>query len=618
MMTRRYLLLIWLCLFLALPGNAAARNFFQSADTQNTFLPVEQAFQFSSRMDGQKLALDWKITSGYYLYKGRISVKAEAPDVTPGPLQFSREGHVKQDPYFGQVTVFLKDVSAELPIKLPPGTQTAKLTVTYQGCAVAGLCYPPQKKTVLYDTGSASSATSTSLPTSTAPTDARPETANGIARVLSHQHLASILLIFYVLGLGLTFTPCVLPMIPIITALVGGHRHHSHWGNLVLCLSYVLGMALTYAAAGVLTGLLGASFNLQAILQTPWVLGVIAALFVMLALSSFGLYELQLPAALRHRLNATERRLSGGHLGGTFLIGALSALVVSPCVSAPLAGVLVYISATQNAILGGLALFVLALGMGTPLVLVGVLGRRILPRSGPWLQHVKAFYGLLLLAVAIWLISRVVPPAVSLVLWALLAALCGVQLGAFDRAESGSKKTFKGLGLLLFVYAATLLVGALGGASDPLQPLTPFVNRSSASAHGITATNAAEFQRLSDTGRLQQMLTSAQSRNQPVILDFYADWCISCQIMDHEVFTDPGVQAALAPFRRLQLDITDNTPAQQAFLKRYGLFGPPAILFFDAQGHELHDDRVLGEMNRQQFLQHLDQLKPSIQGDNAS
>ncbi|WP_097461162.1 protein-disulfide reductase DsbD [Mangrovitalea sediminis] len=608
----RYLLF---CLWplLAFHGTADARNFFQSSDTQNSFLPVDQAFQFSSRMDGNKLVLDWTITPGYYLYQERISATTDTPHVTVGSLQFSRPGHDKQDPYFGQVRVFLKDISATLPVSLPEGTRTAKLTVTYQGCATAGLCYPPQKKTVLYDAGNAVPKIGTNARPVLASPGQQPETASGITQMLRQQNLVSILLLFYLLGLGLTFTPCVLPMIPIITAIVGGHRHHSHWGNFILCLSYVLGMAITYAAAGVITGLLGASFNLQAIMQEPWVLSVIAGLFVILALSSFGLYELQLPAALRHRLTSTERKLSGGHLGGTFLIGAVSALVVSPCVSAPLAGALVYISATQNAILGGLALFVLALGMGTPLVLVGVAGRRILPRSGPWLQHVKAFYGVLLLAVAVWLITRIVPPAASLVMWALLAALCGVLLGAFDRAASRATRMLRGLGLLLFVYAASLLIGALAGASNPLQPLTPFTQRLASGPIG-TAPSASPtlFQRFEDAEQLPDLLATATSQQQPVILDFYADWCISCQVMDHEVFGNPGVRAALASFKRLQLDITKNTPAQQALMKRYGLFGPPAILFFGPKGKELGDFRILGEMDRKQFLEHLARLKSAI------
>lgn len=573
------------------------------------FLPVDEAlpFDFTSTADG--VVLEWDITPGHYLYQERISIATDNKGVVLGEPAFSVTGTETEDEYFGESTVFYEPVQARVPVTLPEGAKEAVLQVTYQGCAEAGLCYPPQTREVLFYPGSGNSADSGATTTqngSGTSSTVDTETATGLAGFLSRQSTAVIAGVFLLLGLGLTFTPCVLPMVPIISSLVSGRNTRTTGQALMLSGSYVMGMALTYAAAGVLTGLLGASFNLQAQLQSPWVLGTFALLFVIFALSMFDLFEIQLPRFIREPLNDASHRLTGGRVASLFGIGALSALIVSPCVSAPLAGSLLYISTTQDAVIGGIALFSLGLGMGIPLILVAVGGRKLLPTTGHWMTAVKHFYGVMLLAVAIWLVERLVPGWVALVLWGLLVAITGVQLGAFDAARAGWERTRKGLGLVLFAYGLALLAGAVGGASDPLRPLAPFTVASTASGSvAPAAADHAPFRRVEDPAQVRAMLEQASLEGQPVMLDFYADWCISCKVMERNVFSKPEVIQALAPYTLLQIDMTDNTPAQQALLDELGLFGPPAILFYNQSGDELAEHRVLGEMDREQFLNHL-------------
>lgn len=574
------------------------------------FLPVDEALPFSSSLTDNGVQLVWDIAPEHYLYRDRITVTATEPGVTIGKPSFSKPGHLKDDPYFGEVTVFTEPVQARLNVSLPKGMTEANLQVRYQGCAEAGLCYPPQTRDVLY-VGSAQAAGSTSssfgsIGGAAPPASMNTESATGIAAVLASQSTLVIVGLFLLLGLGLTFTPCVLPMIPIISTLVSNRTTSSTGQALLLASSYVLGMALTYAAAGVLTGLLGASFNLQAQLQSPAVLLVFAALFVLFALSMFGLFDIRLPQGIANRLNQASSQLTGGRVVSVFGIGALSALIVSPCVSAPLAGSLLYISTTQDAILGGTALLALGLGMGIPLILVAVGGRRFLPSTGAWMNTVKTIYGVMMMAVAIWLIERLVPGWVSLVLWGLLAAMTGVQLGAFEAAQAGWQRTWKGFGLVLFSYALLLIGGALAGANDPLRPLAPFTAQNPIIANDPSPTGEATvFRRVSSPAALKQAMASAAQANQPVMLDFYADWCISCKVMERNVFSNGQVRSAMTPLMLLQIDVTENTPAQQALLDELGLFGPPAILFFDRSGEEIAQSRVMGEMDRTEFLAHL-------------
>lgn len=583
------------------------------------FLPVDEALPFSHTTEGNAVVLFWDITPGHYLYRDRISVEALDEGASASPAEFSSAGTETEDEYFGKTTVFFDPVEARVPVTLPDGVREARFEVTYQGCAKAGLCYPPQTREVLFyqsqDSGSQQGGASKANQSGTT---SRTDTssATGLAGFLSEQSTLVIAGVFLLLGLGLTFTPCVLPMVPIISSLVSGQNTRTTGHALLLSGSYVLGMALTYAGAGVLTGLLGASFNLQAQLQSPWVLGVFALMFVVFALSMFDLFEIQLPRFISEPLNDASQRLTGGRVVSIFGIGALSALIVSPCVSAPLAGSLLYISTTQDAVIGGIALFSLGLGMGIPLILVAVGGRTLLPTTGHWMTTVKHFYGVMLIAVAIWLIERLVPGWVGLTLWGGLLAITGVQLGAFDAAKAGWERTRKGLGLIFFAYGLALLAGAIGGANDPLAPLDPFIakaNINGSSGSSITSGNShANFARVESPSEIEAMLLQARQQGQPVVLDFYADWCISCKVMERNVFSDAGVVSALTPFTLLQIDMTDNTPAQQAMLDSLGLFGPPAILFYDSNGEEMARERVLGEMNRNEFMTHINGLTPSI------
>ncbi len=604
--------LLFVLAMLGLPGQGyALGNSNSTFGGQDDFLPVDEALPFSYTTDNGSVVLSWDVAPEHYLYKSRISVTPVTEGVTLGEPEFSLDGTVTEDEFFGEITAFFQPVEARVQVTLPDGIKEAELQVSYQGCAEAGLCYPPQTQDILYYPGAegGNEAGATGSTTGVLPNSSPADTssATGLAGFLSNQSTLAIAGVFFLLGLGLTFTPCVLPMVPIISSMVSGRNTRSTGQALLLSGSYVLGMAITYAAAGVITGLLGASFNLQAQLQSPWVLGIFAALFVLFALSMFDLFEIQLPRFIRESLNDASQRLTGGRVVSIFGIGALSALIVSPCVSAPLAGSLLYISTTQDAAVGGIALLSLGLGMGVPLMLVAVGGRKLLPTSGHWMTTVKHFYGVMLLAVAIWLVERMIPSWASLTLWGLLVAITGVQLGAFDAAKAGWERTRKGLGLVLFAYGLALLAGAFSGANDPLSPLAPFTAASTTSDVSASSSHA-EFVTVEDPEEIRRMLTTANEQGQPVMLDFYADWCISCKVMERNVFNTAEVGDALSSFTLLQLDMTDNTAEQQAMLNELGLFGPPAILFYDRNGRELQAQRVLGEMDKKEFLAHLQQL----------
>ncbi|MAL98611.1 MAG: thiol:disulfide interchange protein [Alteromonadaceae bacterium] len=585
-------------------ANAEPRRFFGSASGE-AYLPVEQAFPFSESLDENGLVLTWGVAPGYYLYQDRIEVTAPGADVEIGALEFARKGELKEDPYFGATPVFYDAIEVRVPVTLTGPSTEAQLFVTFQGCAEAGLCYPPETRELLYVSGTGEGGEPAGGNEAAGATASwrSLDSAADLATFLTAANPVWVALAFFVLGLGLTFTPCVLPMIPIVSAIVAGARQISTLQAFGLSLAYVLGMAITYAAAGVITGLLGASFNVQMYLQSPWALGTVAFLFIVFALAMFGLYDLQLPAAIRDRLSQKSARLSGGRLASVFGIGAFSALIVSPCVSAPLAGALVYIGTTQDALLGGLALLMLGLGMGVPLLIVGTGGRRFIPRTGPWLATVKGGFGILMLAIALWLLERLIPPAVTVGLWGALAIFTGTQLGAFEAAPGGLERTRRALGLILFATGLLMLIGALAGARDPLQPLSPFQTSSARAGSAIDAVTHAGFDRFADPAELETRLAAADG--QPVMFDFYADWCISCKIMERNVFSDPDIAEQLSDFALLQIDLTENSADQRALLDRFGLFGPPAILFFDAKGQEIKSLRVLGEMDREAFSAHL-------------
>jgi len=414
-----------------------------------------------------------------------------------------------------------------------------------------------------------------------------------------------IIAVFFGFGLLLAFTPCVFPMIPILSGIIAGQGAGLTTRKaFVLSLVYVLAMALTYTLVGVLAGLLGA--NLQAAFQNPWILTAFALVFVGLALSMFGFYELQLPSSLQSKLAELSNRQQGGTLIGVAIMGLLSALIVGPCVAPPLFGALIYIGHTGDALLGGLALFALSLGMGVPLILIGTSVGRYLPRAGAWMNTVKAVFGVALLGVAILMLERLLPPALAMVLWALLLICSAVYMGALNQLQPGANawfKLWKGLGLVLLIYGALMLIGAAAGGRDTLQPLRGLIPGGGVEQLG--------FKRIKSVADLERELAQARSDGQPVLLDFYADWCVSCQEMERYTFSDPSVMAELRRFVRLQADVTANDAEDRALIQgRFGLPGPPAILFFDRAGRELTHFRLVGFKPAEPFARHLRQVAP--------
>jgi thiol:disulfide interchange protein DsbD len=564
-------------------------------------LDPQVAFRFSARVvDARTIEARWQITDQYYMYRDKFKFTLEGGTLVAPKLP---PGKVKEDENFGKVEIYRKEVKILLPVVAAAGAVTLK-TVS-QGCWDGGICYPPINQEAKLDLAAVGPAAVASAPTSptSAPAKAPADESSRIAGLFKGDDLALVLVSFFGFGLLLSLTPCVFPMIPILSGIIVNHGHAvSHLRAFVLSLAYVLGMALTYAAVGVAAGLSGTL--LSAALQNAWVLGSFALVFVVLSLSMFGFYELQMPAALQSRVSDTANR-RGGSLPAIALMGALSALIVGPCVAAPLAGALLYIAQTGNAVLGGAALFVMALGMGAPLLLVGAFSRSLLPKSGPWMEGVKKFFGVIMLATALWLVSPVIPLWLQMFGWALLMVVPAIYLHALDPLPphaQGWQRLGKGLGVVLLLGGAAMLMGVLGGAKDPLQPLG-FL-RSGVAAEAPAPT----FERVASVEQLDARLAAAKAAGKPVMLDFYADWCVSCKEMERFTFADAKVAARLKQLVLLQADVTANSAADATLLKRFGLFGPPGIIFYDAAGRELADLRVIGFQNAETFLPTLERV----------
>jgi thiol:disulfide interchange protein DsbD len=568
---------------------------------QPKFLPPDEAFQLKLvARDAHTLQSSFTITEGYYLYRDKIklSSKDSAIKITPNLPQ----GDMKNDPNFGPTQVLHHSFQADAALE-GIGDVASSVTVdaVYQGCSEQGLCYPPINKTLVVDLTPASFAAVPSNATvNAAPAPsilAPPENeSTKIAHIFKGGSFWLIISFFFGAGLLLSLTPCVFPMIPILSGIIVGRGHKiTKMHAFILSAAYVLGMAVTYAAAGIAAGFSGDLISNA--LQTPWVLGSFAAVFVVLSLSMFGFYELQMPTALQSKLTDTSNKLHGGHLGGVFVMGALSAVIMGPCVAAPLAGALLYIGQTHDAVLGGVALFVLALGMGAPLLLIGTSAGVLLPKAGAWMEAVKRFFGVMLLALAIWIVQPLLPMSVQMLLWAALLLFSAIYLGAFSTLPvhaKGIHKLQKGFALLVLLLGVGYLVGALSGARDILRPLGAISHSEG------TEVSALKFTRIKDIADLDQRIT--QAHGQPVMLDFYADWCVSCKEMERYTFSDASIQAKLKGYLLLQADVTANSEADKELLKRFGLFGPPGILFFNAQGTENSDARVVGYQDATQFL----------------
>jgi thiol:disulfide interchange protein DsbD len=565
-----------------------------AVDNSKDFLPVRQAFQLNlSDTTADSIKLQFVATEGYYLYRHRFQFRTEPADIGLGAAQLP-DGEKKHDEYFGDVEVYHGILDVNLP-RNAGDDRPFTLVVTYQGCADKGLCYPPETERLSIG-GSATSSADASA--------AAPSGNEQPVPSFSWKQLA----LFFLAGVGLTFTPCVLPMLPILSGVVlrgqiGGLR------GLSLSLAYVLPMAVCFAILGALMGMFGASLNLQARLQSAWVLVPFAGFFALFAIAMFGAFELRLPRALNDRLDRIAGNTQGGSLWGAAVLGVVSSLLVSPCVSAPLAGALLYISASGDALGGALKLFALGLGMGAPLVMVATGGAAWLPKSGPWLVAVKNAIGVLLLALAIGLLSRVIPGQATLLLIGLLGAGVAVFLGALELGE----KTTRGriaqlLGLFLLVYALACWYGALSGQTDPMRPL----GQAQVIASGAQPKSDSRWQTVTQASELDRILAESKSAGQPVLVDWYADWCISCKVIEHEVLPDPKIASELGAFRLVRFDMTDSNAEQRALLDRYKLFGPPALLFFGKNGNELENVRVVGEIDVEAFAERLSRANDQI------
>jgi len=590
--------IVLLLLAFALAAPAAAQ--LKLGGGSDNLLEPEKAFRFSARaLDASTVEVTFAIASGYYMYRERFKFTAEGnPAVRLGAPELPR-GIPHKDEFFGEMQIYRSGVRIRLPVQ---GEGRFDLQVVSQGCADAGVCYVPMESKGSIELAAATLQERPGVSAAPRQVEVVPRFSI-FASDLDIQRLfegpfALVLGGFFVFGLLLAFTPCVLPMIPILSGIIAGEgKDIDKLRALSLSISYVLGMAIAYAAAGVAAAFSGTL--LAAALQNAWVLGAFALVFVLLALSMFGFYELQLPGFLHHRLHSAHRSLRGGRIASVAAMGLFSAVIVSPCVAAPLAGALLYISQSRDVLLGGAALFAMALGMGTPLIAVGVSEGALLPRAGPWMTGVRRFFGVLLLAVAIWVLSPVLPPMAQMVAWAALFIGSAIFLRAFDAipaAASGWWRLWKALGIGALVIGVALLVGALSGSRDPLRPLAGLSSKTAPVAVPMP------WQRVASLQELQEKL---KAPGKPVMLDFYADWCVSCKEMEAFTFSDPQVRAQLDGMMLLQVDVTANNEADRALLKRFSLFGPPGIVFFDAQGQEIRGLRVIGYQNAGRFLKTL-------------
>ncbi|MGO2770381.1 protein-disulfide reductase DsbD [Pseudomonas taetrolens] len=580
-------LMLILCVLFAVPAFGAGlldnrpSATLGAINNSSDFLPVREAFKLNL-IDStpETITLRFVPTEGYYLYRHKFGFKTEPAGIALGTAQLP-PGEAKHDEYFGDVEVYHGILDVEVP-RPANDSRVFTLLVTYQGCADKGLCYPPETERLSIDGTTVSApANDSSMP----------------ATSWSWRELA----LFFLAGLGLTFTPCVLPMLPILSGVVlrgqvGGLRGFS------LSLAYVLPMAACFALLGALMGMFGAQLNLQARLQSVWVLVPFALFFAIFALAMFGVFELKLPQAISNRLDRVANRTQGGSLWGAAVLGVVSSLLVSPCVSAPLAGALLYISASGDALGGGLKLFALGLGMGAPLLLVATGGAAWLPKSGPWLVSVKNAIGVLLLGLAIGLLSRVLPGPITLLLIGLLAVGVSLFLGTLELTHKTPRQRLAQLlGLMLLVYGLACWYGALNGQGNPLNPLGP--SQSISNATPAAPQQEGQWLSISTPAELDSALAEARAAGQPLLLDWYADWCISCKVIEHEVLDNPRVLALLKGYRMIRFDMTASNPEQRALLDHYRLFGPPALMFFGKNGAEISDQRVIGEINAADFAE---------------
>ena len=608
------------------------------ARAEDEFLDPVKAFELSARqLDAGRVEIRFDVAPGYYLYRDKLSATAVPDTVSLGALDIPR-GKVKFDENFGKDVETLRN-AVVLVLQVPPQATptTFQLQVGNQGCADKGLCYPPQQRGVDVEAGPGglmkvslaavppppgaarggllgaltSPAATPVLAAADTPAAAPvAEADEPFGRALQSRSLLTIAGVFVLAGLLLSFTPCVLPMVPILSSIIVGQSERvSRARGFSLALAYALGMAIVYTAFGIVAALLGE--GLGAALQNPWVLGAFALLLAGMSLSMFGVYELQMPSSLQARFASASNRIRGGQHLGVFAMGGLSAVIVGPCVAAPLAGTLVYISQTRDTVIGGVALFSMAVGMSVPLLLVGLSAGTLLPRTGGWMKHVKHFFGFLLLAVALWMVTPVVPVWAVMLAAAVLLLAAGVYLGAFEplhgHATHPGRTLSKGVGIALSVLAAVQLVGVASGGRSLLQPLQHFAAAPGEGRALSVAEAPVKFVPVADLAALDE---AVRTSTKPVMVDVYADWCVSCKEFEALTLTDPAVREKLAGMNLLRVDVTANSEADKALLRRHHLFGPPAMLFFPPAGPEIPGARVIGFQNAERFLEHLARIEP--------
>jgi len=563
-----------------------------SAAIASGVLPADEAFVPSiSLADPFTLEVRWDIAPGTYLYKKDFAVTG--PDnIRVGALQIP-QGVMEDDPEFGEVEVFFDAVVFTAALSRTPAMQTAEFALAYQGCKKGSICYPPGVARLSIDLPAASAADTPDVAPPVSEQDR-------LFSVVAEGGIPTMMAVFLGLGLLLAFSPCCLPMVPILSGIIAGQGDNMTTGrSFMLSLAYVLGMAITYTIAGAIVGAAGGSIS--AALQTPLVISFVAILFVALSLSMFGLYELQVPASLQTKLTALGSKGEAGSFAGTVFMGAISALVVSTCVAPPLVAALMVIAQTGDIGRGALALFALSMGMGIPLLVFGTSAGKLLPKAGPWMDNIKAVFGFMLLGLAVWMLDRILPAAATMSLYAALTVFAGIWFGAFRSLPDGASGIAmfgKAISLLLLLYGATLGVGALSGSGNPLQPLDRLTGNPS-EAHALP------FEVIKSIDDFETARIAAASEGKTLMLDFYADWCVSCKEMEAFTFTDERVQTALSDTVLLQADVTANDDIDQALLEHFGIFGPPTIVFYDSSGIEVQGQRVIGYMPTEKFLTHL-------------
>ncbi len=569
---------------------------------EDELLPPDQAFQFFARLkDANTLHVNWIIADGYYLYREKTAVNAVDSSTVQLAAYSLPRGVPKYDEAFGQVEIFYHELDFDIPlIRHSESSEKLIIQAKFQGCADRGVCYPPMDKTIELNVPASTQAI---LPkTQSVQIDPQMSEQDQIIQSLNHDSFWMTLVSFFGFGLLLSFTPCVFPMIPILSGIiVGQNKTVTTRRAFILSLSYVIASAVTYTIFGILAAYFGG--NLQASFQQPWVIALFSLIFVALSFSMFGFYHLELPKALQAKLHDTSEKHRDGSFWGAAIMGALSSLIVGPCVAAPLAGALIFIGQTGDAWLGGSALFMMGLGMGVPLLIVGTSAGKLLPKAGHWLNGTKAVFGVLMLAMAAWMLERIVPASVSMFLWAVLLIIPAIYLNALEPLPaniSGWYKLWKGIGLIMLVYGILLLIGISSGNHNPLKPLENFsLQTASASEHELPFIPVTSIQDLNNK------IAQANTNNKNVMLDFYADWCISCKELEAYTFTDPKVKNYLTNFILLKADVTNNTEADKALLTKFQLIGPPAVLFFDKNGREKTALRVIGYQDEDTFLQTL-------------